>query len=284
MAEFPIDHTDVGDHTAVGVVDGVEDQCPRRPFGVPDRGGNLGDDLVQQLGNTDAGFRRNLEHLRLVAADDAGQFGGVFLRVRAGQVDLVEHRDDVKVGLQRQVQVGEGLRLDPLGRIDQQDGSLAGRQGPRDLVGEINVPGGVDHVEDVLNPVDAPRHPHRLRLDRDAPFAFDVHTVQVLRPHGALVHHLRQLQHPVGQRRFAVVDVRDDAEIADDRRIGPAGSGHSSSLGAGSGTSHLLTSGPLGTSPTRPGRAGPRFCAYPEAPLVWTVASSQRTHIPSNPD
>ena len=42
-------------------------------------------------------------------------------------------------------------------------------------------PGGVDHVEDVFDPRRAPRHPHRLRLDGDAPFAFDVHAIQVLR-------------------------------------------------------------------------------------------------------
>ena len=57
VAEFTVDHADVSDHTAVGVVDGIEDQGPRSPSGLPNRGGNLGDDLVQQLSDTDTGFR-----------------------------------------------------------------------------------------------------------------------------------------------------------------------------------------------------------------------------------
>jgi hypothetical protein len=103
----------------------------------------------------------------------------------------------------------------------QEHGGLAGLQRPGHLVGEVDVARGVDHVEDVAarggtrrvvgrNP---PRHPHRLALDRDAALALDVHPVEVLRPGAALVQHLGELQHPVGQRRLAVVDVRDDAEI-----------------------------------------------------------------------
>ena len=61
----------------------------------------------------------------------------------------------------------------------------------------------------------APRHAHRLALDGDAALALDVHPVEVLRPHLPRVDHPGELQHPVGQRRLAVVDVRDDAEVAD---------------------------------------------------------------------
>ena len=45
------------------------------------------------------------------------------------QVDLVEHRDDLVVGVDRLVGVRERLRLDALGRIDQQQRALAGAQG-----------------------------------------------------------------------------------------------------------------------------------------------------------
>ena len=39
-----------------------------------------------------------------------------------------------------------------------------------------------------------------------------------------------ELQHPVGQRRLAVVDVGDDAEVADEGRIGGSGSRHSAAM------------------------------------------------------
>ena len=98
------------------------------------------------------------------------------------------------------------------------------------LVGEVDVAGGVDHVEDVhpglgaLGVVrrDGPREAHGLALDRDAALALDVHPVEVLRARRALVDDAGELEHAVGQRRLAVVDVRDDAEVADDRRVGRA--------------------------------------------------------------
>ena len=63
----------------------------------------------------------------------------------------------MQVGSQRQVQVGQGLGLDSLRRVDQQDRALAGRQRPGDLVGEVDVARGVDEVEDVVVPLGLPR-------------------------------------------------------------------------------------------------------------------------------
>jgi hypothetical protein len=77
------------------------------------------------------------------------------------------------------------------------------------------VTGRVDHVEHVRGPVEVPRHPHRLALDGDAALALDVHAVQVLGAHRPVVDDAGDLQHPVGQGRLAVVDVGDDAEVAD---------------------------------------------------------------------
>jgi hypothetical protein len=56
-------------------------------------------------------------------------------------------------------------------------------------------------------------HAHRLELDGDPLFALEVHGVQQLRLHGALLHRAGELEHAVGQRGFAVVDVGDNAEI-----------------------------------------------------------------------
>lgn len=80
--------------------------------------------------------------------------------------------------------------------------------------------GRVDHVERVRVALDGPRHADGLALDRDAALALDVHAVEVLCTHGALVDGARELQHPVGQGGLAVVDVSDDAEIADPGGVG----------------------------------------------------------------
>ena len=101
-----------------------------------------------------------------------------------GQVDLVEHRDELEPGLDRRVGVGDGLRLDALGGVDDQQGALARREAARDLVGEVDVAGRVDQVQVVglavaRRVVDA----DRLRLDRDPALALEVHRVEDLRAH-----------------------------------------------------------------------------------------------------
>ena len=70
------------------------------------------------------------------------------------------------------------------------------------------------------------RHAHGLALDRDAALALDVHADEVLRLHVATVDDTGVLQHAVGQRRLAVIDVRDDAEVAQDLRVGGPGLGY----------------------------------------------------------
>ena len=41
------------------------------------------------------------------------------LRIGSRQVDLVNHRHDLQIVLERQVEVGDRLRFDPLGSVDQ---------------------------------------------------------------------------------------------------------------------------------------------------------------------
>ena len=50
------------------------------------------------------------------------------VRLGGGQVDLVQHRHDLVVVVDRLVDVGQGLRLDALARVHHQDRALAGRQ------------------------------------------------------------------------------------------------------------------------------------------------------------
>jgi hypothetical protein len=58
-------------------------------------------------------------------------------------------------------------------------------------------------------------HAHGRGLDRDAALAFKVHRVQHLVLHLAVGHGLGQFQQAIGQRRLAMIDMRDDAEVAD---------------------------------------------------------------------
>ena len=114
------------------------------------------------------------------------------------------------------VDVGERLRFDPLARINHQQGPFAGRERTVHLIGEIDVARRVDQIEHVVLAV--PRlvvEAHRLRLDGNSAFALDIHGIEHLVLHLALLQPAGQLDQPVGERRLAMVDMRDNGEIAD---------------------------------------------------------------------
>ncbi len=60
--------------------------------------------------------------------------------------------------------------------------------------------------------------PHRLRLDGDAAFLFQLHIVEHLLAHVARRHRAGGLDQAIGQRAFAVIDMRDDRKIPDQRK------------------------------------------------------------------
>ncbi|SII84905.1 Uncharacterised protein [Mycobacteroides abscessus subsp. abscessus] len=210
-----VDDADVGDDTPVGVVDGVEDHRPRRRIGVADGRGDVGDDPVEDAFDALTGLAGDPQDVVGVDADEVRELLGVLVRLRGRQVDLVEHRDDRQLVLHREVEVRERLGLDALRGVDEEERALTGGERPGDLVAEVDVAGGVDHVECVRGAVGLPRHAHGLGFDGDAAFAFYVHPVEVLRAHVARLDDAGDLEHPVGERRLPVVDVGDDAEIAD---------------------------------------------------------------------
>jgi hypothetical protein len=70
------------------------------------------------------------------------------LGLGAGQVDLVQARDQLEARVDRQVGVGERLRLDALGGVDDQQRAPSQAASDRaNLVGEVDVAGRVDEVE-----------------------------------------------------------------------------------------------------------------------------------------
>ena len=93
--------------------------------------------------------------------------------------------------------------------------------------------GRVDEVEDVGLAVSGlVGQAHGLGLDGDAALALDVHVVEHLLRHLAVAQRAGELDQPVGEGRFAVVDMRNDREVADIvDRVGGHGRGHSSGAG-----------------------------------------------------
>src|SRR5690348_4780342 len=83
--------------------------------------------------------------------------------------------------------------------------------------------GRVHEIEDVVLAVlGLVGEAHRLRLDGDAALALDLHAIEHLVPHLARLEPAAKLDQAVGKRRFAVIDVSDDREVADMGEIGHA--------------------------------------------------------------
>ena len=83
-------------------------------------------------------------------------------------------------------------------------------------MGKIDVAGGVDQVELVrLTVFRRVVQRDRVAFDRDASFSLDVHRIEHLVVKLTLSHTATRLNQPVRQGGLSVIDVGDDAKIAD---------------------------------------------------------------------
>jgi hypothetical protein len=116
---------------------------------------------------------------------------------------------------ERKVIVRQRLGLDALGRIDDEHGSFAGRERSGNFIREIDVPRRVDQVKLVLLSIERSIiERNRMHANGNAALALEVHRIErllfeVSRGDGA-----RDFEQPVGKRRLTMVDMRDDAKVA----------------------------------------------------------------------
>ena len=200
----------------IGVVPRIDQQGFQGRGGVALRRRQAGDDGFQHIVDADAGLGAAKHRVRGVQADDILDLLAHPLGLGCRQVDLVEDRDDLVVVVDGLVDIGQGLGLDALGCIDHQDGAFAGGQAAADFIGKVDVPRRVHQIEDVgLAVFGLVVEAHGLGLDGDAALALDIHGIEHLFLHLALGQAAGGLDQPVGQGGFAMVDVRDDGEVAD---------------------------------------------------------------------
>ena len=164
----------------------------------------------------EAGLGRDLDRVRRVEADHVLDLLLDALGLGGRQVDLVEHGHDLMPRVEGVIDIRERLRFDPLAGVDNQKRAFASGERSRHLVSEVDMAGRVHEVEDIKLAIVGPVfEPDRLRLDGDAALALDVHGIEHLLDHLPLGDRPRLLDEPVGERRFAVVDVSDDREVSD---------------------------------------------------------------------
>jgi hypothetical protein len=108
---------------------------------------------------------------------------------------------------------GLALRFNTLYRIKDHHPAIQHAQRALNLGGEVDMTGGIDDVDLVILPVCG----HRGRHDRDPPLAFLHHPI---RDRGAVINITQAIcspgvkQDPLSRRRFARVNMRNNANIA----------------------------------------------------------------------
>ena len=130
-----------------------------------------------------------------------------------GQVDLVDGRHNVQIGVHGERRVRDGLRLNALRGVDNEHRALTGCQRARNLIGKVHVARRIDQIELIRLAIVG--HANGIGLDRDAALALDIHGVEQLRLHVALVDGMGELENAVTDRGLAMVDVRNNREVAD---------------------------------------------------------------------
>ena len=203
------------DDTAIGIIERIEDQGFEGSLRISFRSRNLGDNSFQHIFDADALLCRDQGRVFRLNADDVLYLLLDLLRHGAGQVDLVDHGEDVQIMFQSQINIGESLRLDTLCGVHHQDRAVTGRQRAAHFIVEIHMAGRIDQIKDVFHPIFCfIDKAYRLALDRDPALALQFHIVQDLILHLTAGEKTGPLDHAVRQRRFAVIYVGHDAEVS----------------------------------------------------------------------
>ena len=139
-----------------------------------------------------------------------------FIRVSAGKIDFIDDRNALKIVVQSKIHIAQRLGLHALGRVDDENGPVAGSQRSRHFIIEVDMAGGIDQVEDILLPVI--RFIDRadgLRFDGYAAFTLEVHVVKDLLLHFALSQKTGHLNDPVRKRGLTMIYMGYDTKITD---------------------------------------------------------------------
>ena len=215
MRDAAFHHAHQNHGAAINIEPGIEDQRLQRIFRAAFRRRDARDDGFENFFDAEAALgadqqrvgRGNRQHVFDLLFHEIG--------LRGGQIDFVDDRNDGEIVARGEKSVGDGLRFDALAGVHDEQRAFARGERARNFVGKIDVAGRVDQVEPVVVSVfGLVMQADAFGFDGDAALALQVHGVEHLLVHFALSERAGHFQQAVGERGFAVVDVRDDAEIA----------------------------------------------------------------------
>ena len=188
----------------------------QRTFGIALRSGNTLDDSRQNILYALSRLARRSQDRVGIATEQVDNLILHFVNHCRIHIDLIEYGDNLQVVAQCKIEVRDCLCLNALSCIDYEQCAFARCDSTRNFIREVDVSRGVNQIECIgLTIVVMVLHLDSVALDCDTFFAFEVHIVEHLRLHFALIKRVGVFEQTVGQCAFAVIDVSDDTEIAD---------------------------------------------------------------------
>ena len=215
-AQGALHHTKIDDDAPVAIVDAIEDEGLQGGFRIALGGGDIGDDALQHLVDIDTVFGGDAGGIHGGDADDILDLVADPLGIGGRQVNLIDDGEDLQTVIYCQIAVGKGLRFDALGGIDNENSALTGGQRPADLIVEIDMAGGINEIEVIgFAVIGFIIQRDGAGLDGDTALPLQLHIIQDLIFHITLGNRFGGFQDAVGEGALAVIDMGDDAEIAD---------------------------------------------------------------------
>src|SRR5665213_1444515 len=214
--QLAIDHAYENDNTEVRIVPASDEQGFQRRVAIAFGRWEPRDDGFQHAVDIEARLGGNRDCFRSVDADYVLDLLAHAFGFRGREVDLVQHRHDFEIGVDRLIDIRQRLGLHALARIHHQQCALTSGKAAAYLIGEVHMAGRVHEIEDVgLTVFRLVFQANGLRLDGDATLALDIHGIEHLILHLTAGQPAGDLNQPVGQRGFAMVDMCDNGKIAD---------------------------------------------------------------------
>ena len=173
-------------------------------------------DGFEHIIHTKATFRADGK--RVVRGNRENVFNLFFheIDLRGGKINLVDDRKNREVVARSEKCVGNGLRFNTLRSVDDEQRAFASGERARNFVRKIHVARRIDQIQAIgIAIFGFVIQAHGVCFDGDAALAFEVHVIEHLLGHITSGDGAGELKQAICQRRFAMIDMRDDREVSD---------------------------------------------------------------------
>ena len=212
LANHTVFNLEISNNSTERVEYRVENQSLQRSLFISFRMRNTLDHGRQYFFHSHTRFAGCTDHFLPLAAQQFNDLVLHFFGIGTRHIAFINHRNNLKVVLNCHVQIRDSLCLHSLRSIDNQQRTFTRSNRARHLIRKVHMSRSVNQVKDILLPLISIFHLDCMALDSDPPFFLQIHIIKHLpRSH---LNSVCKLQQTVGQSRFPVVNMSNNAKVA----------------------------------------------------------------------